>query len=104
MSVASDSPDIAQFLKRNHVGVLATASLENAQPHAAAIYYATDSNLNIYFLTKSKTAKSRNLDSNPQGAVVVYEAAEQRTAQIYGPVDKVPDKDMMARALPLMSR
>jgi nitroimidazol reductase NimA-like FMN-containing flavoprotein (pyridoxamine 5'-phosphate oxidase superfamily) len=104
MSIASNNPDITQFLKRNHVGVLATAALQGAQPHAAAVYYATDSSLNIYFLTKDKTTKSRNLESNPQAAVVIYEAETQRTAQIQGLVNKVEDKTMMEKALPLMSR
>jgi nitroimidazol reductase NimA-like FMN-containing flavoprotein (pyridoxamine 5'-phosphate oxidase superfamily) len=104
MTEASQNPHIAEFLKRNHIGVLATADKKTAQPHAATIYYATDSHLNIYILTKAKTAKSYNLNLNPQAAMAIYEADTQRTAQISGLVNRIEDKDMMERALPLISK
>src|SRR5436305_539933 len=104
MSEASQNPDIADFLKRNHIAVLATADKQSAAPHAAVVFYATDSHLNIYFLTKAKTAKSRNLETNPLAAMAIFEAGTQRTAQIQGSVNKVEDKTMMERALPLMSK
>lgn len=103
MTEASQNPHIAEYLKRNHIGVLATADKKTAEPHAAAVYYATDSHLNIYFLTKDKTAKSRNLELNRQAAMAVYEADTQRIAQIYGLVNRVEDSDMMERAKPLMA-
>jgi general stress protein 26 len=104
MSEASLNPHISEFLHKNHIGVLATADKTTVVPHAAAVYYATDSHLNIYFLTKDKTAKSQNLDNNNQAAMAIYEADTQRTAQIDGTVSRVTDKDMMERAKPLMSR
>lgn len=36
------NPNIANFLKRNHIAVLATANKETGQPYATTIYYATD--------------------------------------------------------------
>lgn len=104
MSEASLNPQISEFLHHNHIGVLATADKQSAMPHAAAVYYATDSHLNIYFLTKDKTTKSRNLDKNNWAAMAIYEAHTQRTAQISGSVNRVQEKDMMERAKPLMSR
>lgn len=98
------NPHIAGFLRRNHIAVLATVHQESHEPHAAVLYYATDSHLNIYFLTKSATTKSINLASNPSAAMVVFESDTQRTAQITGQVSKVEDKDMLERALPLMSK
>jgi nitroimidazol reductase NimA-like FMN-containing flavoprotein (pyridoxamine 5'-phosphate oxidase superfamily) len=104
MSEASLNPHIAEFLQRNHIAVLATADKKTAAPHAAAVYYATDSHLNIYFLTKDKTAKSRNIESNPMAAMAVYEADSQRIAQITGTISRVTEEDMMERAKPLMAR
>ena len=98
------NPHISGFLRRNHIAVLATASPQSAEPHAAVVYYATDSHMNIYFVTKENTTKSRNLTANPQAAIVVYESDSQRTAQISGQVERVNDKDMMERALKLMSK
>ena len=103
MTDISPNPHIADFLKRNHIGVLATADKKTASPHAAAVYYAIDSQLNIYFLTKDKTAKSRNLDMNPSAAMAIYEADAQRTAQISGIVNRVDSQEVMERAKPLMS-
>lgn len=104
MTEVSQNLHIAEFLRRNHICVLATADKRTAEPHAATVYYATDSQLNIYFLTKAKTIKSHNLDTNPWAAIAVYEADTQRTAQISGMVNRVADEDMMKRALPLMSK
>jgi len=104
MTEASENPHIAEFLKRNHVGVLATADKQTAAPHAATVYYATDSHLNIYILTKVQTTKSYNLELNPRAAFAVYEADSQRTAQISGLANRVQDADMLKRALPLMAK
>jgi len=45
------------------VGVLATASPDGI-PHAAAVLFSADENLMVYFVTKSLTAKHKNLLKN----------------------------------------
>ena len=97
------SPDIAEFLKNSHVMVLATASA-NGIPHAASVFYATDTQMNIYFLTKDQTTKSRNIIANPQVAAVVYDAEMLRTTQITGNAKKVEDPQMMQKAQEVMER
>jgi general stress protein 26 len=97
------NPHISDFLKRNHIAVLATAERQSGAPHAATVYYAIDQGLNIYFLTKDRTTKSRNLDTNPQAALAVYEADTQRTAQITGSINRVEDKEIIDKAKPLMA-
>lgn len=92
MSGAKDNPDIAKFLSSQKVGVLATASLPGAKPHAASVYYTIDSELNIYFITRSQTTKFNNLQSNPHAAFVVYDVATQTTVQIQGIVKVIEDK------------
>lgn len=98
------NPNIAAFLKKNHIAVLATANKETAVPSAATIYYATDSQMNIFFITKEKTIKHINLFSNPQASIAVYEADTQTTAQISGPVSVVSDPNMLEKALKIMSK
>jgi len=100
----SDNPDIVSFLKNNHIAVLATANKMTAVPHAAAIYYGTNSKLDVFFLSKESTTKSKNLADNPQATIVIYEATTQKTAQIYGPVEIVDDSNMMERVKSLMSK
>lgn len=96
-------PVIVDFLKRNKVAVLATAGMD-ARPHAAAVFYETDSNSNIFFVTKEDTAKSKNLQANPQASMVIFEAKSLRTAQIYGGVTRMQNEAMLQKALRIMSR
>jgi len=98
------NPNIANFLKRNHIAVLATANKETGQPYATTIYYATDSQMNIFFVTKEKTTKNKNLVQNPLAAVAIYEAETQTTTQITGPVSRVEDTLMMEKALRIMAK
>jgi uncharacterized protein YhbP (UPF0306 family) len=98
------NPNIESFLKRNHIAVLATADKSTAMPQAAAVYYATDSKMNLFFLTKDGTAKAKNLVANPYAAVVIFEADTQTTAQISGPVSKVEDPVMVAKAQKVMAK
>jgi len=98
------NPNIEAFLKRNHIAVLATADKQTAQPHAATIYYMTDSQMNIYFLTKDGTMKSKNIEGNPYASIAIYEAETQTTAQISGPINKVEDSAMMEKAMSLASK
>jgi nitroimidazol reductase NimA-like FMN-containing flavoprotein (pyridoxamine 5'-phosphate oxidase superfamily) len=102
--LANVSPDIINFLKNNHVAVLATANKETATPHAASVFFATDSQLNLYFLTKENTTKSKNLATNPQAAMVIYEAEILKTAQILGTVSPVKNDAMMQKALRIMAK
>jgi nitroimidazol reductase NimA-like FMN-containing flavoprotein (pyridoxamine 5'-phosphate oxidase superfamily) len=98
------NPNIAAFLKRNHIAVLATADKTTAVPHAATIYYGTDSQMNIYFITKVKTKKAENIRSNPAVALTVYEANTQSTLQVTGTATEVLDPQIKAKALKLMSK
>jgi len=99
----SQNPNIADFLKRNHIAVLATAN-KSGEPYATTIYFETDSKMNVFFVTKEKTQKNRNLVENPRAAIAVYEADSQATAQITGRVTRVEDSEMLAKALRIMSR
>jgi general stress protein 26 len=94
ITISKESTAIAKFLDANHTGVLATADKSGA-PHAATIYFATDSKLNIYFLTKEETTKFRNLQSNPQASLAVYEPAKQATVQIQGNVTQLTDLKLL---------
>lgn len=88
--MSDSSSKAVDFLTKNHVGVLATAS-PSAEPHATAIYFVTDSDLNFFFITKQNTEKSKNLEQNPQASLAVYDAKTQTTLQVKGKV--VADDD-----------
>lgn len=83
IEMSDSSSRAVDFLTKNHVGVLATAS-RSGVPHAAAIYFVTDSDLNFFFITKQDTEKSKNLKDNPQASLAVYDAKTQTTLQVQG--------------------
>ncbi len=88
INLYEDKAKLYTFLSKHNIGVLSTAT-KDGQPHAATIYFIIDPDLNVYFITKEKTAKSRNLAENPQAALAVFEAQTQTTAQISGDVIEV---------------
>lgn len=92
VDITRSQEHIADFLALHRVGVLATVS-SAGKPHAATIYFTYDQQLNIYFVTKKETQKSRNLQANGLAAIAVYDAATQTTVQIEGTVVEVTDPD-----------
>lgn len=83
INISASRENLLDFLKQNTVGVLATAS-NLGKPHAATVYVTFDQELNIYFVTRKETRKSRNLHDNTQAALAIYNAASQTTLQAEG--------------------
>lgn len=94
VDISQSKNTLRQFLDKNNIGVLATASLE-AVPYAATIYVTYDQDLNLYFVTKRDTRKSRNLQKNNQAAIAIYDAKEQATLQAEGAAMEVTSAEKM---------
>ena len=92
VDVSKSRERISEFLNKHNVAVLATADSNN-KPHAAAVYITFDRQLNIYFVTKKGTQKSRNLKANAQAAIALYDQAAQTTVQVEGLVVEVTEPD-----------
>lgn len=90
VTMHQDQAAISEFLSRNNVGVLATASCSGV-PHAATIYFVTDKDLNFYFVTKEKTTKYKNLIENKHAALAVFQAQTQSTLQVSGVATVIKD-------------
>lgn len=90
IDITESHEHLSSFLSKNQVGVLATVDA-TGKPHAATIYFTFDRQFDIYFITKRDTQKSRNLQSNKQAALAVYDAASQATVQAEGAVVEVTD-------------
>lgn len=71
------------FLKNHSAGVLSTVS-EDGKAHGSAIYYVTDENFNIYFLTLKTSRKFANLQANPSVALTVGTQDVPKTIQLEG--------------------
>jgi general stress protein 26 len=88
--ISEDHTKLADQLSKHNIGILATTSTD-LKPHAATIYFVTDADFNMYFITRTNTTKCRNLQQNPQAALAIFEAATQKTVQVVGHVSKVED-------------
>lgn len=90
IAISESRQQLLDFLGENRVGVLATAS-NLGKPYAATIYITFDHDLNIYFISRKETRKSRNLHDNSQAAIAVYDTSSQTTLQAEGTAIEVTD-------------
>ena len=75
--------DALAFLKRNRIGILATAGHDNV-PHASAVHYVADDEFNVYFITLPSSRKYKALNAHPQVAFTVIREDAPQTIQIEG--------------------
>lgn len=83
-----------EFLRQNKLGVLATITREG-KPHADAIYYVVDDNLEVSFLTEVGTSKYKNIQHLSDVFFVVTDVGKKITAHIIGKALLVTDKDSL---------
>lgn len=101
VSISKESKDRARdFIQKHPVGVVATSS-KSGIPHAAAVYFVLDEELDIYFVTKEQTTKYKNISENPHVSIVMYDAENQSTLQTQGNAELVEDT---AKFLKLFSK
>ena len=60
---------ILDYLENNRLMTLATS--EKNIPWAATVFFAYDQDLNIYFISRPETRKTKHLQANPNVSVVV---------------------------------
>lgn len=92
IKITESKQHITDLLISQGIGTLATCDA-SGQPHASTIYYTFDDDLNIYFVTKTGTNKSMNLQVNPRAGLAVHEADSQSTVQVTGSVSEVIDDE-----------
>ena len=77
-----DEPAL-QFLKLHDTAVLSSVD-RTGNVNGAVIYYIVDQLNRIYMLTKSGTAKARNILSHSQVSLTIFEADKAQTLTIQG--------------------
>ncbi|MBC7581538.1 pyridoxamine 5'-phosphate oxidase family protein [Aeromicrobium sp.] len=80
---------VQDFLKKHQMGVLSTAG-EAGTAWGAAVYFVTDDDLNIYFVTRTGSFKYKNIEAQPFAALTVADGETQTTVQLSGPVSRMP--------------
>jgi general stress protein 26 len=88
--------EIMDFMKKGRFCTLATVGRRSGRPQAATIGYET-AGFDIYFATGGKTAKFRNIKSNPWVAIAIYYsesgAPGGKGLQYFGKAEEVSEKD-----------
>lgn len=85
-------------------GTISTVSEEN-KPESATVYFVYDQTLDIYFLTRKKSRKYKNIMHNPHVAFVVTCEHPPKTIQLEGVASVVTDpKEQMDHFNELVKR
>ena len=88
--------EIIDFMKKGRFCTLATVGRKSGRPQAATIGYE-NAEFDIYFDTGGKTAKFRNIKSNPWVAIAIYYSDPgtlgAKGLQYFGKAEVIPEKD-----------
>lgn len=84
--------EILTYIDRNPVATLGTIN-KDGTPHGATVYtcLVDDRRHTIYFLTKTETAKCRNLREHPEVSLTFANIRENSTLQINGSAHDIHD-------------
>lgn len=80
-----------EFLREHDLGVLSTID-RTGNLDGAVVYYFVDDLDFIYILTKSGTAKGRNVYAHGRVALTIYEAETRQTLQLQGVAEVETDQ------------
>jgi uncharacterized protein YhbP (UPF0306 family) len=91
---------VRALLERESTLVLATTA-DDGTPIATPLFYYSDGEGNLYWLSSPASRHSRNLSARPRAAVAVFAPAGQwkeiRGVQMEGAVETVVDPAILAR-------
>ncbi len=92
---------VKAFLDAHNTMTVATVG-SRGEPQAAAVFYAADERLNLYFLSSASSRHSQNLLRDARVAATIYADGQAwqaiRGVQIEGAVELVEDVTMQAQA------
>lgn len=71
------------FLWNHEIAVLSTVD-ESGGLRGSVVYYASDKNDNLFFVSKHKTMKVKNIARSPQVALTMYDEATMQALQVSG--------------------
>lgn len=72
-----------EFVRAHPLGTLGMLN-DQDKPWGVVVYFGADSQFNLYFITKTSTAKHQYLQRNPEVSVVFMNEAKQETLQVQG--------------------
>lgn len=100
-TTATDTARVRTFLAEHDTMTLATVG-PHGQPQAAAVFFAADDQLNLFFLSSPSSRHSLNLQHDSRAAATVQaDGQEWQTIhglQIEGTVSQIEGPELLARA------
>ncbi len=98
-------PILREFLKGQSTLALATAALDNGSPQVAPLFFASDDDFNLYWISDPDSRHSANLADWNDAAAAIYAQTWDWTGikgvQIEGDAEPVRDDNERQRALDL---
>lgn len=88
--------DAIVYLQSHELAVFSTFDTRGTIS-GAVVYYSIDKSNNIYILTKSHTKKTRNILTNGQVALTVFEPTGLQTVQLQGVASVVENKEIQSQ-------
>ena len=97
---------ITNFIIKNYQMVIATSG---EHPWIATVYYSTDKDLNLYFLSDPNTLHCQQLLNNPKVAISIAKSPQnpahaKKGVQLYGLAEQILDKEKIIAALNLWKK
>ncbi|MET0980085.1 MAG: pyridoxamine 5'-phosphate oxidase family protein [Candidatus Saccharimonadales bacterium] len=92
---------MCKFVNEHSFAVLSTIN-DQGHPHGTALYAGSDDHFNIYFMTKSGTAKSKFVDNDDLVALTFGDEVEQATLQLSGSAAEVYDGKEVRAAIEIL--
>ena len=103
MVKSEDVKKIVEFIKVHPLGVLGTVSV-TGEPFGAAVYFGTDDELNLYFITKSETQKNKNIVENTLVSMTFADEASEQTVEAGGEVSVIMNNEQRHEAIAALSQ
>ncbi|MEY4744778.1 MAG: hypothetical protein RL272_723 [Candidatus Parcubacteria bacterium] len=98
-----EAEEALAFLKSSTLAAVSTAS-RDGKPEVAFVYYVTDDDFNLFFLTRRDSLKFRNILENGRAAIAVGNEDEVKTVQMAGKIEEVTEEGEIARHTHLIIR
>lgn len=89
---------VADFLKKEYLGTVSTVNVEG-KPNAATIYFLTDEDFNIFFLTKKNSHKCKNIETQNEVVLTITDPGKKETLSIHGKASIEPNNSKMIKKM-----
>jgi len=86
------------FLSHFPLGTIATVN-EMGAPEAVAVYFYTERDFTLYFVTKAETRKLQNILRRPTATILSYDEASLTSVELTGNVEIIRDAVEFAQVI-----